>query len=58
MARRDGGSRRSVALEALVPHPIFWTRGRPKHQAALRLSFSRARAGVRYPCRWKSQPLL
>ena len=39
-----------------VPHPVFWTRGRPKHRAALRLSFSRARAGVRYLCRWRSQP--
>ena len=25
--------------------PVFWTRGRPKHQAAQRLSFSRTRAG-------------
>ena len=41
------------------PHvvvPVFWTRGRPKHQAAQRLSFSRTRAGVRYPCRWRSHP--
>ena len=38
--------------------PVFWTRGRPKHQAALRLSFSRTRAGVRYPCRWRSHPRL
>ena len=41
-----------------VPVPVSWTRGRPKHQAALRLNFSRARAGVMYPCRWSSQPLL
>ena len=38
--------------------PVFWTRGRPKHQAAQRLSFSRTRAGVRYPCRWRSHPRL
>ena len=52
--------RRSVCEmhDPAVPHPVFWTRGRPKHQAALRLSFWRARAGVRYPCRWRSQPLL
>ena len=43
---------------APVPVPVFWTSGRPNHQAALRLSFSRARAGVMYPCRWRSQPLL
>ena len=41
-----------------VPVPVFWTSGRLKHQAAFRLSFSRARAGVMYPCRWRSQPLL
>ena len=44
--------------DADVPVPVSWTSGRPKHQAALRLSFSRARAGVMYPCRWSSQPLL
>ena len=33
--------------------PVFWTTGRLRHQAALRLSFSRARAGIMYPCRWK-----
>ena len=32
-----------------VPRPVFSTRGRTKHQAALRLSFSRARAGVWIP---------
>ena len=42
----------------IVLHPVFWTSGRLKHQAALRLNFSRARAGVMYPCRWRSQPLL
>ncbi|MDE2653539.1 MAG: hypothetical protein OXI71_06940, partial [Gemmatimonadota bacterium] len=35
---------------AVVPVPVSWTSGRPKHQAALRLNFSRARAGVMYPC--------
>ena len=34
-----------------VPVRVFWTGGRLKHQAALRLSFSRARAGLMYPCR-------
>ena len=32
--------------------------GRLKHQAALLLGFWRTRAGVMYPCRWRSQPLL
>ena len=41
-----------------VPVPVSWTSGRLKHQAAFRLNFSRARAGVMYPCRWRSQPLL
>ena len=41
-----------------VPVRVFWTSGRLNHQAALRLSFSRARAGVMYPWRWRSQPLL
>ncbi len=41
-----------------VPVPVSWTSGRPKHQAAFLLSFSRARAGVMYPCRCRSQPLL
>ena len=45
-------------IAAVVVVPVFWTRGRPKHQAALRLSFSRTRAGVRYPCRWRSHPRL
>ena len=48
----------SAGVVAGVPVPVSWTSGRPKHQAALRLSFSRARAGVMYPCRWSSQSLL
>ena len=47
-----------VSVPCRVPVPVFWTSGRLKHQAALLLSFSRARAGVMYPCRWRSQPLL
>ena len=39
-----------------VPVPVFWTSGRLKHQAAFRLSFSRARAGVMYPWRWMEKP--
>ena len=50
--------RAELRIVASVPVPVFWTRGRPKHHAALRLSFSRARAGVRYPWRWRSQLLL
>ena len=43
------------SLEPLARH--CWPRS--KHvRAAFRLSFSRARAGVMYPCRWSSQPLL
>ena len=48
----------ATCKHVLVPVPVSWTSGRPKHQAAFRLSFSRARAGVMYPCRWRSQPLL
>ena len=36
----------------------FCTRGRLEHQAALRLNFSRARAGVMYPCHCRSQPVV
>ena len=49
---------RIAALESFVPVPVFWTSGPLRHHAALRLNFSRARAGVMYPCRWRSQPLL
>ena len=48
----------TASRAASVPHPVFWTSGRLKHQAALLLNFSRARAGVMYPCRWRIQPLL
>jgi len=47
-----------VRLVPPVPVPVFGTSGRLKHHAALRLNFSRARAGVRYPWRWRSQLLL
>ena len=57
-AMRYGPRRPQPSRLDTVVVPVFWTRGRPKHQAALRLSFSRARAGVRYPCRWRSQPVL
>ena len=43
-------------FQAIVVVPVFWTRGRPKHQAALRLSFSRTRAGVRYPVPLEKPP--
>ncbi len=33
-------------ITTFVPVPVFWTSGRPKHQATLRLSFLRARVGV------------
>ena len=39
---RKGGRR----VQYGVPVPVFWTSGRPKHQATLRLSFLRARVGV------------
>lgn len=29
-----------------MPVPVVWTRGRPEHQGAFRLGFSRARTGV------------
>ena len=51
------GELRPQQFHAVVV-PVFWTSGRLKHQAALLLNFSRARAGVMYPCRWRSQPLL
>ena len=51
-------NRSSVGIGKPVVVPVSWTSGRLKHQAALLLSFSRARAGVRYPCRWRSQLLL
>ncbi|MXX33428.1 MAG: hypothetical protein F4107_13980 [Gemmatimonadetes bacterium] len=56
--RRPGDIETIEAEVADVPVPVSWTSGRPKHQAALRLNFSRTRAGVMYPCRWSSQPLL
>ena len=40
-----------LAVVMLVPVPVSWTSGRLRHQAALWLNFSRARAGVMYPCR-------
>ena len=51
--RRKHGRPRLRALRWVVYRTRFSGQGRPKHQAALRRSFSRAQAGVKYsrsPC--------